>query len=127
MTRHPSGELRQDLLRFLGPWKILAQLQGPLQSAFGKIGVTYFVVGHPQMVMDHRILGQFLGAFFEQREGLPIEVLFIVEPAQCVGNRRIVGELLPGGLRQGEGPVDIPPVCRHSSTPGYWRLGQTVD
>ena len=52
-----SGYLRQDLLRFLGPWKISAQLQGPLQSTFGKIGVPYFVVGHPQMVMDHRIIG----------------------------------------------------------------------
>ena len=52
-----SGYLRQDLLRFLGPWKISAQLQGPLQSTFGKIGVPYFVLGHPQMVMDHRIIG----------------------------------------------------------------------
>ena len=67
-----SGYLCQDLLRFLGPWKISAQLQGPLQSAFGKIGVTYFVVGHTKMVMDQGIIGQFLGAFFEERDGLPV-------------------------------------------------------
>jgi hypothetical protein len=52
-----------------------------LQSAFGKIGITYFVIDHPQMVMDHGIIGQFPGAFFEERKGLPIEVLFIVDPA----------------------------------------------
>jgi hypothetical protein len=49
--------------------------------------------------MDHGIIGQFLGAFFEERDGLPIEVLFIVEPAQRIRNRWVVGELLSGGLR----------------------------
>jgi hypothetical protein len=105
-----SGYLRQYLLCFLSSWKISAQLQGPLQSAFGQIGVTRFVVGHPQMVMDHGIVSQFLGAFFEERDGLPVEVLFIVEPAQSVRDRWVVGELLSGGLRQRERSVDIPPV-----------------
>jgi hypothetical protein len=60
--------------------------------------------------MDHGIISQFLGAFSEERDGLPIEFLLIIEPAQGVRNRRIVGELLSGSLRQGECSVNTSPV-----------------
>src|SRR6266581_191579 len=92
---YPSLHCGEYFPGFLSPREILLQPQGLLQFGSGEVFIAIFVVGHPQVVADHRVACHGCHALLEQTDSLRIYFLFVIDPAKRVGDLRTkrVGDL----------------------------------
>src|SRR5262249_20115268 len=92
---------------FHGSSESAIQLQCLLQFGSGKVFITIFVVGHPQVITGHRVIGHSGGTLLEQTDSLRIYFLFVIDPAQRVCNLCTIDSLLSRLVGERESFVKI--------------------